>query len=189
MPVRDVMSDRVKQRVGRGFITIVAGLLAFNVFVLIRNQLDHRFTEPDRFAIRPRSIALSARQNTMQTVKTTFAAYHTMRNRLGGTHLLLPARLEAHKFALERVSRLEVELGPTLIVLPSAVVQRLFDVATDVWSMEPENLTGAIIEPGATRYVLVLRPEDFGLMVIITEERYQRERAEADRQAGGRTGP
>ncbi|MBC7976700.1 MAG: hypothetical protein H7138_17135 [Myxococcales bacterium] len=177
------MDARRKRLVGIAFVVIIAGLLLFNGYALQRNQTSGQFTEADEFHVRPRSIALVARQNTMETVNTTFAAYHTLRNRIGGKHLVLPARLEAHKFSLERISRLEVELGPTYIQLPTPVVERIFAEATEVLAMEPRNLTGILVEPGATRYVLVLRPEDFGLMVIVPEARYQRERAAVDQAA------
>jgi hypothetical protein len=169
------MSPGIKRNAGIGFVAVIAGLLAFNVYVLARNAYDHRFARIDRFAVRPTSIAQVARQNTMETVRTTFAAYHRMRELLAGTHLLLPARLEAHKFALERVSRIDVAMSTTQNELPSAAVSRLFDIASTTWSMEPANLTGVILEPGATRYVMVTRNEDYGLLMIITEQRYQQE--------------
>jgi hypothetical protein len=177
------MAPGRKRKVGVGFVVVIAALLAFNGYVLQRNQRGEIFAASDRFAVRPRNIGRMARLNTMQIVKTTFAAYHLLRTRLAGAHLRLPARLEAHQFALEHVSRLHVELGPQNIELPSATVHRLFDTATEVWSLMPENLTGVLVEPGAADYVMVSRPEDYGLLVIISEARYQRELAESTRAA------
>jgi hypothetical protein len=184
------MQGRIKRVAGLGFIAILVVLLACNLHFLRRNQNDPGFMPDDVLAIRPRSIALLARQNAMQTVSTTFAAYHILRNQLAGTHLLLPAMLTAHKLDLERVSRLDVELGPYRIDLPSPVVQRIFDEeATIVWAMEPGNLTGAVIEPGATHYVLVQRPEDVALQVVISQDRYRRALAAAEHAGSAGSAP
>jgi hypothetical protein len=162
----------------RGVIAAMALLAGWHLWVFDSNQHDPDFIADDKLDVRPRTLSRVARRNLMSVVNTSFATYHAMREMIPGAHLLIPSDLAAHQFELERVGRLDVEVAPTRLELPRQRVQDIFDHETnELWAMGPGTFTGAVLVPGATRYVLVWRPGDNGLQIIITESRYHSELA------------
>jgi hypothetical protein len=160
------------------FLTISTLLLVWNLWAFARNQTGRAFGPDDKLAVRPRSIAGTAKQHGMGVVNTTFATYHSMRDRIRGAHLLMSPDLVDHKFALEHVARLTVEVSPTRIELPADVTQRIFDQETNqLWSLGDGTYTGAVLDPATDRYVLVWCYGDNGLQIVIPEDRYRRELA------------
>jgi hypothetical protein len=161
---------------GRVFVVGATLLLADNIVVFVQNQTGTEFTDDDRLQIRPRSIAKVAKASHMTIVNTTFATYHLMREQIAGKHLLVPVDLADHRFGLERVARVSLEVAPTRLELPREVAQRIFDgETTHLWAFEPGTFTGAVLSRSASRYVLVWRAGDDGVQVVISEERYKRE--------------
>jgi hypothetical protein len=166
------------RRVGLAFLAITTLLLIWNLWAFVRNQTGAEFTDEDKLAVRPRSIAAAAKLHSMGVVNTTFATYHSMRARLRGKHLLVPPDMAEHKFALERLARLTVEVSPTRLELPAAVTQRIFDEESNqLWALGDGTFTGAVIDPATERYALVWCYGDNGLQVLIPEDRYRRELA------------
>ena len=166
------------QRVGLAFLVISALLLLSNVRAFVRNQTGAEFTNDDKLEVRPRSIAVVAKQHLMSVVNTTFATYHAMRLHLRGKHLRLPADMAGSKFMLERAAQVAVEVAPTRLELPREVAQHIFDSETnELWAFAPGTFTGALLDRSTQRYVVVWRRGDNGLQVVIPEDRYQRELA------------
>jgi hypothetical protein len=165
-----------KTWVRAAFVAITAIVVAWNLIVFYSNQTGDEFMQDDKLAVRPRSLATMAQRNTMSVVNTSFYTYHSMRDRIGGAHLLIPSDVAAHRFELERVARLDVEVAPTRLELPREVAQDIFDHETNqLWAIAPGTYTGAVLEPGATRYVMVWRHGDNGLQIVLSEARYRRE--------------
>jgi len=165
-----------RRAVGLAFVVVASLLFADNLVVFLRNQSGAEFTNDDKLQIRPRSIARVAKANLMPVVNTTFATYHLIREQIGGKHLLIPADLAEHRFGLERVARVSVDVAPKRLELPADVVQRIFDGETNhLWAFGPGTFTGAVLSRSATRYVVVWRAGDNGLQIAIPEERYKRE--------------
>lgn len=171
------MTDPGKlRRVGLAFVILTSLLLADNIVVFVRNQTGNEFTNDDKLQVRPRSIAKVAKANLMTVVNTTFATYHLIREQIAGKHLLIPADLADHRFELERIGRVSVEIAPTRIELPRELVQRIFDgETTHLWAFGGGTFTGAVLRRSVDRYVVVWRAGDNGLQIVIPEERYRSE--------------
>jgi len=184
-------SRRLPQWLGVAFLVITSLLLAWNVHVVLRNQ--RTFAPDDLPKVRSHYILTLAAKDRMDLVKHTVATYQRLRL-LAGKTLVVSKRLQHHRFYLERVARLHVEIVPERLALPDPVTDRLIKTRVSIsWRLgigipiDSSGLPlGLIIEPDATRYVLMERGGG-GSYLILPESLYLRERDAAALAPAGAT--
>lgn len=154
---------------GIAFLVICSLLVGWNALVIVRNQ--RTFGSDDVIKRRPGDIARIASQNSMNVVKTTFAAYYHLRI-LAGKRLDISNVFAAHRFAFERVSRIDVRVLDEVLYLPRSASEDLFSSFQHWWALEQGTPLAVLTVPGVTHYVLVQR-EGRGFDMIMPMEVYQ----------------
>jgi hypothetical protein len=135
-------------------VLVIALLFAWNVYAAIRNQRLHGPQGSPR--PRSRNIATVAAQHPMPVIRHTFALYYRLRM-LAGKTLVVPEWLGAHRFHLERVSRLRVELVPEALALSVEATDRLAPEIDRWWALDSGSPLAVILGDDVDRYVLVER--------------------------------
>lgn len=166
-------SPRARTWPAIAFLVVLVELVLWNAHVIYRNQ--HTFEPNDTLRLRPASIDVVASRNPMPVVKATFATYHRLR-RFAGRRLVISPNRVPHQFALERVSRLVIEVAPEPLVLPKSVVDRIMTTVDSEWEMEDGVPLGIVEDVAATRYALVWRDDNLAEL-LMPEAAYLRERA------------
>ena len=158
------------------FVTIIVQLALWNAWVIKRNQT--LFEPHDRLAIRPKSIEAVALEQPMFVVRTTYVTYHRLARHYAGKTLVIAQQRAAHRFALERLSRLVVEVVPEPMRLPPAVMERLVKTQlAATWELDSGTALGIIAaDESVERFVLVER-EDRLLELLMPESLYKQELA------------
>jgi hypothetical protein len=158
-------------------VAVIALLLAWNVAAIVRNQ--HRLGPAGALRVQSRSLATVASQDPMETVRYTFATYYRLRV-LAGATLVVPEWLAAHRFHLERVSRLRVEVVPERLALTAEAAERLAPEVDGWWSLDSGSplavIFGGAADPAGERYVMVERTGG-GQFLILPETLFRQERA------------
>ncbi len=154
------------------FATGMVLLLGWNLWVIARNQ--RAYGPRDRPHVVPRDIAAVAILNSYEGVWATFRWYYQLRALGAGTTIVVEPEMARHRFYLEEVSRLRVEVAPA----PTIVEQTLIDHVHDGLRAMVDGARSCVIAtaPGATRY-LTARTPDFKSYMIVTEARYRQELA------------
>jgi hypothetical protein len=174
MRYKPAVSTRQRpRRLGIAFVTVVCLLLGWNVYAAIRNQL--RFEPYDVPRVRPRSIERLLDQNVMPVVKHTFGLYRHMRL-LAGKTVVLPRSWQGHLFGFERVGRVKVEFTDERHLLPIEVTDKLYPRVDRHWAVDSGTLFEVILDPAATRYVVVER-DSGGLAILVSEAFFRQELA------------
>lgn len=161
------------QGLGALFLATMLGLLVWNGWIMVRNQRD--FPWDYKIQVQPRGLGHALQTNSMALVRQQFGTYQQLRL-LRGKTLVVAADGPLDNFMLERAARVRLEISPEHLFLPAATTERLH--ARSVRFLEANGSTAleVIVEPDASRYVAVERTGG-GLMMILPEELYRRERA------------
>jgi hypothetical protein len=154
------------------FAVTMVGLLGWNVWLIARNQTI--YAEHDRPGVSPRDISKNAQYNAWDQVWATYRFYYSLRRLGAGTTLVVPSEMEGHRFYVEELSRLELEVTEA----PSFVEDPLMEhiQPTERTMLDGQRPCLIVLEPGATRYITV-RTKDFRTYAILTPARYERELA------------
>ena len=157
------------------FVLTLLGLASWNVYAFQRNQATFN---PDQIITpRSRQIEVLATESSMTVVRHTFASYYRIARRFTGKTFVIGDDHLSHRFSLERMARVIVEVVPGRPTLPDDVFERLVPrYLTFSWHLTSRTPLGVIISEQATRYVLVSR-EDRTVDLLLPESLYARERA------------
>jgi hypothetical protein len=156
-------------------VALLGVLIAVNGFTWWRTQRD--FVPEDRPRLVPRNIALVAALNNYDPVRTTFHMYYGLRELRGAT-LVIPEAMRGHRFLLEEVSRLRVEVvAGDPPALANDVLDRLrYDhQVTRTLHLDGSSWLDVVIRRDARRYLLT-RTADGQFFVILPDELYQASR-------------
>jgi hypothetical protein len=145
------------------FVVIMAELLGWNLYVDWRNQRE--YVKEDKPRLMPRDIGKVAARNNYGPVRNTFSFYYRLRM-LNGATLVLPPLMAGHRFYMERVSRLRIEVAPAATILDQAEVDRIMPHVNAEAQLEDPTHVVFVLEPGATRYV-VAEKSGGGLLLIV----------------------
>jgi hypothetical protein len=157
------------------FLIVVGVLVPWNLHVIHRNQ--SLFGPNDQLMVRSKSIETVAAENPFHAIRTTFTTYHRLARRFAGKTLVIPAKRAAHRFALERLSRLAIEVVLQPMTLPGHIVDRLVETQLVFsWELDAGRPLGVIMDDVSTRYVLAER-DDQRVEILLPESLYLRERA------------
>jgi hypothetical protein len=164
-------SARRVQWVSIAFVVIAIELVAWNLYVLQRNQ--RRFAADDKPVPTSRNIAAVAARNWYAPIKYTFALWQRLRV-LEGATLIVPESMRGQpELGLGRVSRLTLEFAPPL-EMPAATFARLNERATYRGNLETQQLVSILVDPAARRYVWATVPDN-GPVMILPEALYRAE--------------
>jgi len=161
--------------IGWLFVLTLLGHASWNVYAFQRNQVEF---PPDQI-VRPRSRQLEvlAAESSMTVVRHTFASYHRIARRFAGKTFVIGDDHLPHRFSLERMARVNVEVVSGRLTLPDDVFARLVPRAlTYSWHLTSRTPLGVILSEHETRYVLVSR-EDRKVDLLMPESLYTHERA------------
>jgi hypothetical protein len=162
------MKPAIARAVGVGFVVVLLGLLAWNIHMIPRNQ-KHLF-KVDRFGVHPRSVSLLADRQKWAFVRQRFPTYHRLRL-LAGKTVVIDERRLSHRFFLERLSRLRIEVSPVRLELPADAEQRLAAQVDRWWYLGIDMPFQVVLDDAATRYVLAERVGG-GLLFLVPESLY-----------------
>lgn len=163
--------------IGWLFVLALFCLASWNVYAFLRNQVE--FPPDQRVTLRSRELEVLAAQNSMAVVSHTFATYHRIARRFAGKTFVLGDDHAGHRFSLERMARVNVEVVPGRLTLPDDAFERLIPSSlTYTWHLRVRTPLGVILSEQATRYVLVSR-EDRKTDLLMPEPLYERERTAA----------
>jgi hypothetical protein len=155
---------------GITFVVVVAQLLAWNLYVIVRN---HTLLGPDE-APRSRSgnIVTLAMKNPTDVVRRALATYYYLRV-LAGKTLVVPPMLPAIHLFLERVSRVHLEVAGARLPLPAPSCMRLQELVERRYFLDVSKVLDVVLDPTATRFVTASCPD--GSYLIVPEAVYRRE--------------
>jgi hypothetical protein len=170
------MSDAVSPRRAPwptiAFAVVLAQLLAWNVWVIVRNQRAYGPHEGPHVV--PRDISRLTQFHPWDQVWATYGWYYLIRKLGTGTTLVVTPEMEGHRFYVEELSRLHLEVDRSPLVVTPAFIERI--KPDEIGMLDEHRPCRIVIEPGATRY-RVVRTHDYALYLVLPEARYQRERA------------
>jgi hypothetical protein len=150
-------------------------VLLVMVFWNVRNlpYMQKHVFRVDRFKMRPRNIAAVA-DDSWINMSHYFPTYHRLRM-LAGKTVRIDAREEnKHRFYLERLSRLLIEVAPEPLEVPVDTQTRLKGRITRSWWLGKPKLH-IVVDPAAPRYVLAHGGD---AMFLLPESLYDSLRAE-----------
>ena len=155
---------------GITFVVVVAQLLAWNLYVIVRNQ---GLLPPDETP-RPRSgnIVTLAMKNPADVVRRALATYYYLRV-LAGKTLVVPPKLPAYTLFLESGSRLHLEQAPARLPLSEASCMRLQELVERRYFLDVSHPLDVVLDASAPRFVTTSCPD--GSYLIVPEDMYRRQ--------------
>ena len=151
------------------FVGVVACLLVSNLRTIAANQTI--YWPDDKPVVRSKSITALALADRLHVVSDTIGTYHALRELLAGKTLVISRKIVNYAFYFERVSRLHVEVVPERRFLAVEIATPLHLHADRYLRLGAGTPLDVILDPAATRYVLVERPGG-GLYVILPEAQF-----------------
>jgi hypothetical protein len=166
---------RLARAVGIGFVLVLVLMLAWNV----RNvpDMQKQVFRVDRFKMRPRNIAAVA-DDSWKNMSHYMPSYHRLRILAGKTVRIDAREVKAHRFYLERLSRLHLELASEPLDLPEDTEERLAGQIVRSWWLGKPRLK-LVIDPAAPRYVLAHGGPEGKVLFLLPEPLFQSLRTQA----------
>jgi hypothetical protein len=151
------------------FVVACVALVGWNAYAFVRNQ---RELDPAD-VIAPRSTAIDqlAAENPMVYVHSSATMYRL--RRFAGKTIVISERRRWHRYLLERVARMKVEVTPDPLHVARAVSDRI--VAERIqfsWDLDAGKPVGVVVADGADRYVLAERDDD-QIFLLLPEAVYR----------------
>lgn len=159
-----------RQRIATAFAVLLGLVIAVDAVVLVVNQLT--LPPETRRGVRPRSIAELARTASNDRVSGMFAVWYLIGERIPGARVRLSIAHKVHRWGLEKVGRVEVELSAEPIELSRADAERLAaraDASGQFYVSSRLRPIQFVFEPGERNYVIAATPG--GKMLLLVPER------------------
>jgi hypothetical protein len=165
-------TPRRRYWLGITFVVVVAQLLAWNLYVIVRNQA---LLGPDETP-RPRSgnIVTLAMKNPTDVVRRALATYYYLRV-IAGKTLVVPPKLPAIHLFLERVSRVHLEVARARMPLSPESCMRLQELVVRRYFLDVSKPLDVVLDDAAPRYVTASCPD--GSYLAVPEAMYLRQLA------------
>jgi hypothetical protein len=169
---RGVTAEHAR-RLGQGFVGAMGLLVAWNLYVIVRNQ--HDFSPGNQIRVRSHHIERLAKKDELGLVRDTFGTYYQLRV-LAGKTVVMDRQYAFLPFYMERIARIHVELSDEKRTLTAAQVEALAPEVDETVTIATGAKVAIVRDDAETRYVFVRTP---GARMILPETRYQRIVAEA----------
>jgi hypothetical protein len=174
-------TPRRRYWLGVTFVVLMAQLLAWNLYVIVRNQ---ELLGPDETP-RPRSgsIVTLAMKNPTDVVRRALVTYYYLRV-LAGRTLVVPPRFPAIPLFLASVSRVRLEPARADLPLSPEGCMRLQELVERRYFLDVSKALDLVLDDSAARYVAASCPD--GSYLVVPEAVYRAQAGAATAEEAGR---